>query len=146
MIRGDGLIKIFKNARTQINGEKESFLRNQQTLLEQFISETIINDRILPKIWKHLRALTCKYQCPWCGVPCCGIKDCNDLYEPGKRVKNGIALNPHSCQFHRDGGITGVVESESPSTLSNRGSCPTLIQDGVSRIRYFEGETKERAQ
>ena len=140
------MIKIFKNARTQISGEKNSFLRNQQNLLEQFISETIIDDRILPKIWKHLTALTCKYQCPWCGAPCCGIKDCNDLYVPNERVKVGLALKKHSCQFHRDGSITGVTESKSPDTLSNRGSCPTLIQDKVNRNRRFKGETEESTQ
>lgn len=127
--------------------EKESFLRNHQNLLEEFIDETIIDHRILPEIWKKLTDLTCKYKCPWCGMPCDGIKDCNDLYQPYERVKQGVALNEgereHSCQFHRDDAINGLFERHSSHRLYNAGSCPVQIESGINRYRRFKGESQE---
>ena len=129
-----------------MNEEKESFLRNHQNLLEEFIDETIIDSRILPEIWKDLTAKTCKYKCPWCGMPCDGIKDCNDLYVPNERVKNGMTLNKgqrhHSCQFHRDDSINGASEHMG-DRLYNAGSCPAQIESEINIFTRFNRESQE---
>ena len=130
--------------------EKESFLRNHQNLLEEFIDEDIIDYRILPEIWKKLTDLTCKYKCPWCGMPCDGIGDCNDLYQPKERAKQGVALIKHSCQFHRDDAINGATEhigdinqGHSSHRLYNAGSCPAQIESEINYITRFKGESQE---
>ena len=151
IIRDDGLIKIFKNTCTQIIDEKESFLRNHQNLLEEFFDENIIDCRIFPEIWNNLTARTCKYKCPWCGMPCDGSsKDCNDLYEPRERVKQGAALNQgqrkHSCQFHRDDSINGATECKNGRNthrLYNAGSCPAQIESEIKIWKRFNGESEE---
>ena len=83
--------------------------------------------------------MTCKHICPWCGVPCCGIKTCNDLYEPREPPSTQHAKVHHSCQFHRDTTITGTYEvrnyidesepGEVLDTLPNYGGCPEHISD-----------------
>ena len=152
----NGLIKIFKNVRIQINDRKSAFLQNQKHSIEKFIDENTIDARILPKIWRNLTSLTCKYHCPWCGIKCCGIQNCNDLYEPNARVKEGFARQKHTCQFHRDNTICGAgeqinfIDDHNPGTLTDRlpnvGSCPALIERGISRLVTFNGETKEMNQ
>ena len=82
--------------------------------------------------------MTCKHICPWCGVPCCGLKTCNDLFKPNQLPSIEHAKVKHSCQFHRDISITGIhtvrnyIDESQPGeildTLPNYGACPELIK------------------
>ena len=103
-----------------------------------FFDNESIDSRIIPRIWKHLQSMTCKHICPWCGVPCCGLKTCNDLYKPNDFPSIKSAKVKHSCQFHRDTTITGTysrigyIDENQPGqisdTLPNYGVCPERIR------------------
>ena len=109
-----------------------------------FIDNDSIESRILPRIWNHLQSLTCKHICPWCGVPCCGLKTCNDLYQPNQQPSVDHATIKHSCQFHRDTAITGTdevygyVDENNPGKVTdispNNGACPELIRIKIKHL------------
>ena len=120
--------------------------------LRSFIDDQSIESLIVPRIWTHLESMTCGHICPWCGVPCCGIKTCNDLYKPNQPPSNTDAVVKHSCQFHRDQTIIGVhtvrgyVDENNPGiildTLPNHGACPKLIEDNRT-ILHLEGNASK---
>ena len=130
----DGLIKIFQGVRSDLTkqGTKREFLESHRETISEFYDEDIIEDRILDEIWVHLQSMRCPHLCPWCGMPCCGIAECNDKYVHGELPYEDDVPVKHSCQFHRDETITGVSNGES-STLPNLGDCPNLIRQDQKR-------------
>ena len=133
LLADNGLKKIFSVVRGQLQQSKEKFLKTIENRFDSFFSPDEIDDRIVTKLWKELEGMKCNYLCPWCGMPCCGDMDCNDLY-----VKDGLpstveAKHKHSCHFHRDPSITGVGELRFfgvSDRLPNTGDCPQLIEKG----------------
>ena len=133
----DGLIKIFQGVRGDLTkvGTKREFVENHSEIIIDFYGEEIVDRRILDLIWAHLMSMRCPHLCPWCGMPCCGIAECNDKYVQGEVPCEDEVAAPqlkHSCQFHRDETITGVSNGES-STLPNLGDCPNLIRQDQKR-------------
>ena len=134
LLDNNGLINIFHVVRTELaSGMKSEFLENHIETLYQFFDEDIIDDRILNQIWNHLQSMRCPHLCPWCGMPCCGITECNDKYKQGEIPCEEEARNMHSCQFHRDDTITGVSRENQTDTLPNLGDCPNLIKRNQKR-------------
>ena len=121
-INNDGLVKIFQGVRGDLAGlgTKREFL------------EDIIDSRILNLIWAHLQSMSCPHICPWCGMPCCGIAECNDKYVQGEVPCEEEAMFKHSCQFHRDVTITGISHGGS-TVLPNFGDCRNLIRQDLKR-------------
>ena len=152
ILSNDGLAKIFKNIRMKLSESKSSFVQDNMKRLNAFIHDDNIELRILPRIWKHLRSMTCKHICPWCGVPCCGLKTCNDHYEPEQFPSLEEAKVKHTCQFHRDTTITGThlligyIDENQPGrisdTLPNYGSCPERIRLKKQRLIWEPNATK----
>lgn len=138
IISNDGLSKIFQSVRNLLSKSSTSFLKENNRRFRAFIEGESINSEYLPRIWNHLQSMTCKHVCPWCGVPCCGLKTCNDLYEPNQLPSVEHAKVKHSCQFHRDTTITGThtvrnyIDESQPGeildTLPNYGACPERIR------------------
>ena len=137
-----GLIKIFQGVRGDLSKvhTKRQFMKTHREAIFAFYDEDII-DRISDQIWALLQSMRCPHLCPWCGMPCCGITECNDKYVQGKVLCKEEARNKHSCQFHRDITITGVSKGES-SQLLNSGDCTKLISRGRTRKRW-DPEHKE---
>ena len=133
------MTKVIQNVRMQILKSRSSFLKQNLQLFKAFIDNDCIESRIVPHIWSDLQSMTCKHICPWCGVPCCGSKTCNDLFEPEQPPSNQQATLHHSCQFHRDTTITGThvvinyIDESQPGeisdTLPNFGGCPEHVSD-----------------
>ena len=134
------MCKIIQNTRSQFSKSRSSFIKQNLKSFRAFIDNDSIESRILPRIWSHLQSLSCKHICPGCGVPCCGLKTCNDLYQINEPRSNEHATIKHSCQFHRDTTITGTVEvsgyvdennpGKESDILPNYGACPELIRIG----------------
>ena len=133
-INNEGLIKIFQAVRGDLAkmSTKREFLETHSETLEEFYGEDIIDDRIFDEIWDHLQSMRCPHLCPWCGMPCCGIRQCNDKYTQGEVPCEEEARTKHSCQFHRDETITGISHGES-NQLPNLGDCPNLIRQDQKR-------------
>ena len=131
---------------------RSSFLYLNMHRFRSFIDDHSIESRLVPRIWAKLESMTCEHICPWCGVPCCGMKTCNDLYKPYQPPSTTEAKLKHSCQFHRDQTITGVhlisgyVDENNPGTildtLPNYGACPKLIKDNRT-ILHLESNAKK---
>ena len=147
LLADNGLKKILRVVRTQLQETKNDFLKKVETRLGSFFSPDAINDRIVPKIWNELEKMKCNYLCPWCGMPCCGTSNCNELYKrhglPSKKKADPL----HSCQFHRDSAITGVtdiINDKVSNRLSNTGDCPRLIEiEAVWRIDNPENDKEQ---
>ena len=138
-INNEGLIKIFQGVRGDLTkmSTKREFLETHSETILKFYDEDIIDRidrryRILDLIWAHLQSMRCPHLCPWCGMPCCGIQECNDKFVQGEVPCEEDARNKHSCQFHRDETITGVSNGES-TQLPNLGDCPNLIRQDQKR-------------
>ena len=133
-INNDGLIKIFQGVRGDLTkmGTKREFLQTHSETLEEFYDEDIIDNRILDLSWGHLQSIRCPHLCPWCGMPCCGIQECNDKYVQGEVPCEEEAMFKHSCQFHRDVTITGISHGGS-TVLPNFGDCRNLIRQDLKR-------------
>ena len=131
---------------------RSSFLDQNLNRIKDFICDESISSNHQPHIWKHLKSMSCKHICPWCGVPCCGTKNCNDLYEPKQLPSVEEAQLKHSCQFHRDITIVGThlvrnyIDESQPGeildTLPNYGSCPELIRQNREILWLEPNATK----
>ena len=134
LLNNDGLMKIFQGVRGELAkmSTKREFLETHSETVLEFYDEDIIDDRILDLIWAHLQSMRCPHLCPWCGMPCCGIQECNDKYTQGEVPCEDEARQKHSCQFHRDETITGISNGES-TQLPNLGDCPNLIRQDQKR-------------
>ena len=119
---------------------KTEFLQAHTDLLAKFYDQDIIDIRIFDQIWHDLQSMRCPHLCPWCGMPCCGITECNELYTEGETPCDQEALNKHSCQFHRDDTITGISQKtftgNNSKKLPNYGDCPSLIRQGAKRLDW----------
>ena len=116
-----------QEVRTQLYKSKEEFLKKIETRFDSFFSPDEIENRILTKLWHDLENMRCKFSCPWCGMPCCGIQNCNDMYKPNELPSPDKAKQMHSCQFHRDPSINGTTElinDKETERLPNNGGCP----------------------
>ena len=144
LLHNDGLVKIFQGVRGELikMGTKREFLQTHSATILEFFDEDIIDTRILDLIWAHLQSMRCPHFCPWCGMPCCGITECNDKYIQGGVPCEEEARNKHSCQFHRDLTITGISYGESRSQLHNLGDCPNLIRQD-RKHRDWDPEEKK---
>ena len=133
LLANNGLKKILCNVRSDLQKSKVEFLESIRSHFDPFLSSDAIDNRILTKLWKELEEMKCNYLCPWCGMPCCGTANCNDLYEKFELPSTYDAQVKHSCQFHRDASITGVKEHKSPDQLANHGGCPQRIANKRKR-------------
>ena len=138
-INNHGLIQILKGVRSDLSIMKAEFLANHQIM--ELYGQYIIDHIMLDRIWCHLQAMRCPHLCPWCGVPCCGVAECNDKYEQGEVPCKEEAWNKHSCQFHRDITIIGESVNES-NQLINFGNCPNLIQQNLTRRSWDQKKRK----
>ena len=137
LLNNNGLMKIFYIVRNELaRSMKSEFLENHTETLFQFFDEDIIDNRILNQIWNHLQSMRCPHLCPWCGMPCCGITECNDKYVQGESPCKEHARSKHSCQFHRDDTITGVSRRQDSEQLPNLGDCPNLIKKNQQRTEW----------
>ena len=130
LLAENGLQKIFRVVRSQLQKSKETFLMTVGNRFDPFFSPDEIDRRILTKLWNELQGMKCKYLCPWCGMPCCSTQNCNDLYVKGEVPSTVHAKVKHSCQFHRDSAIRGtvlLVNNIETDSLSNKGDCPQRI-------------------
>ena len=127
----------FCHKRSQLQQSKETFVEAVENRFDSFCSPDEIDNRIITKLWKELEEMKCDYLCPWCGMPCCGTKNCNDLYVRGELPSTVHAKVKHSCQFHRDSSITGVgerINSKLTNRLPNTGDCPRRMKnEGLTR-------------
>ena len=131
LLADNGLKKILCLVRSQLQTSKEDFLNANKNRIDAFYCPDEIDNRILNKIWDELKAMKCNYLCPWCGMPCCGTKNCNDLYIRRGLPSSVEAKVKHSCHFHRDSAITGareLVNDKETDRLPNQGGCPRLIE------------------
>ena len=139
-----GLKKIFRFVRCQLQETKEMFLKTVENRFDSFFSRNEIDNRIKTKLWKELEGMKCNYLCPWCGMPCCGTKNCNELYVPRGVPSTVDAEVKHSCHFHRDPAITGVGERINEvvtNRLPNNGGCPRRMEIGITRSIINPGNT-----
>ena len=83
-INNDGLIKIFQGVRSDLMSNKRQFLEMNSHRLKEFYCEDINLDHIVDLIWAHLQSMRCPHLCPWCGMPCCGVTECNDKFVQGE--------------------------------------------------------------
>ena len=131
VLADDGLKKIFRFVRCQLQETKEMFLKTVENRFDSFFSRDEIDNRIKTKLWKELEGMKCKYLCPWCGMPCCGTQNCNDLYQKDGLPSTVDAEVKHSCHFHRDSAITGVEEIINDvvtNRLPNTGDCRRNVE------------------
>ena len=133
LLADNGLTKILRNVRSDLQKSKREFLNSITSHFDPFISSEAIDNRILTKLWKELEEMKCNYLCPWCGMPCCGTTNCNDSYEKFELPTTFDAPVKHSCQFHRDASITGIKVRKSPDQLANYGGCPLRITNKITR-------------
>ena len=113
--------------RSQLYKTKQEFLKKIESRYDPFLSPDEIDNRVLTKFWEHLENMRCNFLCPWCGMPCCGISNCNDMYKEGELPSVNEAKQKHSCQFHRDPSINGTYElinDKETDRLPNNGGCP----------------------
>ena len=136
-----GLIQIFQGVRSDLSRMRTEFLENHHEQITNFYGEYIIDHRIFDRIWARLQSMTCPNLCPWCGVPCCGLLECNDKYVQGEAPCKENARIKHSCQFHRDNTIIGDSVSGS-NQLVNSGNCPDLIQQNLTRTSWDQENQK----
>ena len=139
LLADNGLQKIFGVVRKELQElqSKEMFLKNVENRFDSFFSAEEIHNRIKTKLWNDLEEKKCNYLCPWCGMPCCGASNCNDLYVPYGVPSTVKAKSRHSCQFHRDPSITGVTElinGIESNRLPNKGDCPQRKENKQVRI------------
>ena len=152
ILSNNGLSKIIKNVRSKLSQTRSLFVQQNLIKCQLFFDDNSLESRILPRIWKHLQSMTCKHLCPWCGVPCDGLKTCNDLYEPKGLPSLQEAKIKHSCQFHRDSTIRGTllrkgyIDEDQPGEISdnlpNYGNCPEEIRLGIRRLIWEPNATK----
>ena len=146
LLAENGLQKIFRVVRSQLQKSKETFLMTVGNRFDPFFSPDEIDRRILTKLWNELQGMKCKYLCPWCGMPCCSTQNCNDLYERWGLPSTVEAKVKHSCHFHRDTAIRGVTElinDKLTDRLFNRGDCPGLIAQGA-QLRIQDPENRDK--
>ena len=139
LLNNNGLMKIFQGVRGELAkmGTKTEFLETHKDTILEFYDEDIIDNRILNLIWAHLQSMRCPHLCPWCGMPCCGIQECNDKYIQGEVPCEGEVQTKHSCQFHRDETITGISSiCEPDGQLPNLGDCSYLIRQNQERVDW----------
>ena len=113
--------------RIQLQTSKEEFFNRKEERFDSFFAQDVIDNRILDKFWKELEDMRCNYLCPWCGMPCCGTQNCNEMYDRHGVPSTEHAKVKHSCQFHRDSAITGsaeLINDKVTDRLANRGDCP----------------------
>ena len=128
LLADNGLRKILRDVRSQLEQSKNIFMEDVEKRFNSFYSPDEIDNRIIIKLWKELEQMKCNYLCPWCGMPCCGTKNCNDLYVEGGVPSTVHAKVKHTCQFHRDGAIRGAGE-EGTNRLPNTGDCPRMVKN-----------------
>ena len=145
LLANDGLKKILRLVRSQLQTSKEDFLNTIENRFDTFYSPDEIDDRVFPKLWKELEGMKCKYLCPWCGMPCCGTQNCNDKYVPDGLPSIDDAKVKHSCHFHRDPAIAGareLVNHQVTDRLPNQGGCPRRVEKNY-RWRINDPENKD---
>ena len=151
LLNDNGLIKIFQGVREELLNvnTKREFLASNIEKIQTFFNEDTIDNLILEYIWTHLQSMRCPHLCPWCGMPCCGLTECNDKYIQGGEPSEEEARNKHSCQFHRDETITGIAgrnnDGQASTTLPNLGDCPNLIRQNQKRLDW-NPETRNPVQ
>ena len=137
LLADNGLRKILNDVRSQLQQSKKTFMEDVENRFDSFYSLDEIDNRIITKLWKELEEMKCDYLCPWCGMPCGGMQNCNDLYVQGEVPSTVHAKVKHTCQFHRDGAITGVGETsngELTNRLPNTGDCPRMVKNNAGWI------------
>ena len=142
LLADNGLRKILLVVRSQLHQSKEIFLKTLEKRFDSFFSPDEVDNRIIIKLWKELEEMKCDYLCPWCGMPCCGTQNCNDLYVKGELPSPVNAKVKHSCQFHRDSAIKGSVElvnGERTDRLFNGGGCTRR----KTKFRMTDPENKD---
>ena len=146
LLYDNGLVKIFQGVREELLNmrTKREFLDSNMEKIRTFFNVDSIDNLILDSIWAHLQSMRCPHLCPWCGMPCCGISECNDKYIQGGEPSPDEARNKHSCQFHRDETITGISRGSS-TRLPNLGDCPNLIRQNQKRLDW-NPETRSTVQ
>ena len=134
--------------RIQLQTSKEEFFNRKEERFDSFFAQDVIDNRILEKFWKELEDMRCNYLCPWCGMPCCGTQNCNEMYDRHGVPSTEHAKVKHSCQFHRDSAITGtkeLVNDNETDRIPNKGDCPRLIQIGM-KWRIKDPEKNDGSQ
>ena len=125
---------FFQAVQSELNAKKQKMFKDAE-IIENILDSSNFSDVLTVRILNNLKSLGCPEICPWCGIACCGSSHCNNKYHEYKKC-NENQNNKHSCQFHRDISIIGIIVHNT-DTLANRGDCPEIIAQKVKWVDNF---------
>ena len=120
---------------------RQEFLEAQSGLIFEFCDEILQKAPIFDTIWNKLNSMQCPDLCPWCGVPCDGVVQCNDKYIQGGVPCKKDARIKHSSRYHRDPTIIGRSSGGSRRLL-NLGDCHNAVRQNL-KIRVWDPEKRK---